>query len=71
MHRIRFVLKRLSAWINDHTIVQCLSCEKVMFLKDSFQEYTSTGTKVFLCGKCHKEIFKPWSNIDGQEDRTK
>jgi hypothetical protein len=50
-------------WLDQHQLVFCFSCKKILFSKDAEWEIAQhTKYPVPLCVKCHKAIFSPFSS---------
>uniref|UniRef100_A0A6H1ZBK8 Uncharacterized protein n=1 Tax=viral metagenome TaxID=1070528 RepID=A0A6H1ZBK8_9ZZZZ len=55
------MLRLIARWLEDHQLVVCALCRKVVFSKDAQPEMTNTGITVPLCSKCHQEMFHPFA----------
>ena len=50
---------RLKLWLLEHEPVFCFACRNLVFYKYTRRETTTSGIRVNLCKKCHKELINP------------
>lgn len=62
--KLKRYIRSLVRWLKDHSLVMCGCCAKLFFAKDATYEYSNLGMLVFLCPKCHADLFHPFTGAE-------
>jgi hypothetical protein len=59
---LRKLTRKLLRWLKAREPVFCTLCLRLVFKKDAIYSEMTTGRIVPLCGKCHSDMFHPYSD---------
>lgn len=55
------LLNNMFDWLDDHAVISCFQCRRLIFKKDSFIEIHNVIGSVRVCEECENVLYHPFT----------